>query len=64
MTNIDQHKWWTIGEVCQYLRCSKARFHTHYKYLPEFPRPRREGYRSVFFDRDLVKAYFENGEPQ
>ena len=59
MTNIDQYKWWTIGEVCQYLRCSKARFYTYYKHLSGFPRARREGHRSIFYDRDLIKCFVE-----
>ena len=62
MTNIDQYKWWTISDVCQYLRCGKAHFHTYHKHLPNFPRARREGHRSVFYDRDLIKEFFEARE--
>ena len=59
MTELDKHQWWTISEVCQYLRCSKNHFHTYYKQCPNFPRARKEGYRSVFYKSDQVRAYTE-----
>ena len=59
MTEQNEWQWWTITEVCKFLRCSKNHFHTNYKLRPDFPRPRKEGHRSVFYRSDQVRAYTE-----
>jgi len=31
--------FWTIDEVCEYMRCSKSWFHTRWRDDPAFPKP-------------------------
>ena len=62
MINIDQHKWWTIGEFCHYLRFIKSIFNIYYRLLKHFSHAIQEVYRYVFYDRDLIKDFFEARE--
>ncbi len=32
-------EFWTIDEICEYMRCGKSTFHTKYKRDPAFPKP-------------------------
>ena len=41
--------WWTISEVCDYLRCSKTSFHTKFKRHPDFPRVYNQGARTKLY---------------
>ena len=41
--------WWTIDEVCDYLRCGKTTFHTKYKRHPDFPTVNDQGARTKLY---------------
>ena len=41
--------WWTIAEICDYLRCGKTTFHTKFKRHPDFPRVYDQGARTKLY---------------
>ena len=51
--------WWTISEVCDYLRCGKTTFHIKYKRHPDFPRVNDQGARTKLYRGAEVIQFVE-----
>ena len=59
LPKYQSREFWTIAEVCDYLRCGKTTFHTQFKRHPDFPRVWDRGARTKLYRGAEVIQFVE-----
>ena len=64
LPKYQSREFWTIAEVCDYLRCGKTTFHTQFKHHPDFPRVWDRGARTKLYRAAEVIQFVEKQVPR